>query len=76
MRMQVFLNDLAFQRRIICAYEQVPRDMVAVADPGPLMLGALERRTLVVNILIHTLQVQIRTLPHRSKKLNEHISLT
>ena len=47
-----------------------------MANPGPLMLGVLDKRKLVVAILIHTLIVQIRVVHHRSKRLNEHISLT
>ena len=39
-----------------------------VAHPGPLMPGVLGRRTLVVNILIHTLLVQNRTVALKKQK--------
>ena len=43
--------------------------LLPVADPGPLMLGVLGRRTLVVNILIHALLllVKIRTVPPKTR---------
>ena len=48
--------------------------VATVADLGPLVLGVLDRWTPVVTILTHTLLVQIRTVPHRSKRLNEHMA--